>query len=122
MKGIKMQKYEREDRVIFQFRNKDVNEELTNRGGATAIYDPVTKRVAFSFCNKLDQFNRKRGIHICNARLDKEKNYYSLQDCDNEIEKVKEAIQEIYQQKTSSWLTVTRKKLCNTKKGKMCKI
>lgn len=61
---------------------------LSPRGGATVIYDPVTRSFGVSICSYRDNFNKKTGVAIAKKRLEENcKNCFQF-DCLNSQEDV----------------------------------
>lgn len=90
-------KFTKQTPVIFQFRNKDSEGRPSNKGGATFVYDPAHKVVGYAFCNERDQFNKRLGVTIALGRTFKRSNIIDLEECDNEIKKIKDKLNEIWE-------------------------
>mgnify|MGYP006302080869 CR=1 FL=1 len=83
--------------VIYHFRNKDFYGNLSGRGGATCVYNPVTTAVGFAFCHPSDNFNRRLGIRIATGRMEKNPDF-TLAEAKNNIKEVTAAINEYYEE------------------------
>lgn len=57
-------------KFIFHLRVINSDGSISCKGGATVLFDETMKSVTIAVCSKKDNFCKKRGIKICQTRMD----------------------------------------------------